>query len=506
MKSSLYTAAQCREIDQTAMQVLNVTGLQLMDRAAEAAMSVLAQQWPEAKRLSVYCGPGNNGGDGYLLAAKAHQLGYSVVVTVVIPPVSELAKQTHEYARAEGVELTDFDKDSLSPDSDADIVIDAIFGHGLARPVEGVLAQLFEGLSQSPLPVLALDIPSGLNSDNGAVMGVAIRAEASCSFIAPKLGMYTAQGPDYSGLITEHRLGVNARIYSQIPPACECIDVNLLRRLLPVPKLASHKGDFGHVAVVGGHPGMVGAVILAAMAAARSGAGRVTVASDESHIQLIQQHSPVLMTQQILPDGRVELPASINAIVLGPGLGCAVPDIPLESQRHWSLAVFESVLKQAIENKLALIVDADALTLLAKFPRLYSHWVLSPHPKEAATLLGRKVSDIEADRPAACAEIAQRYGGVCILKGKGSLVSDGGKHLSLCSDGNWGMATAGSGDVLSGIIGAFLATGIEPYDAARLAVGVHAQAGDAAAQLIAKRSMIATDLIAHLSTVFKAID
>jgi len=510
MTDYLYTAAQCREIDRLAMQSLSLEGMQLMQRAAEAAMDVLSSCWPGVQSLGMYCGPGNNGGDGYLLAARAHKLGYAVRVYVVLPPASELAIAAHAVALESGVEISRYDNRFESDfDSSTDLIVDAIFGHGLTRPLQGDLATLVCHLNQSTVPVLALDIPSGINSDSGAVMGCALYASASCSFIAPKRGMYTGAGPDYVGEIYEVSLGVSPQIYAEITPACEVISLSSLKPLLPTPRPTSHKGDFGHVAVIGGQPGMVGAVILAALAAARSGAGRVTVLSDMSHIQLIQQQNPVLMTRSIKADGDLALPDSITAIALGPGLGCPSslnPETVDPAPPNWSLAVFEGALSQAKAHDLPVLVDADALSLLAAFPRRFSHWVLSPHPREAATLLSISVQDVEADRPAACQQIAQRYGGVCVLKGKGSLISDGGARLSICTAGNWGMATAGSGDVLSGMIAAFLASGIAAYDAARLAVSIHAHAGESAASTLAMRSMIATDLIDQLTVVLKQFE
>lgn len=507
MTNFLYGAAQCREIDQRAMQALHLSGLQLMHRAADAAMAVLLESCPTARCISIYCGPGNNGGDGYLLATKAHRLGYQVRVCAVLPAASDLAKEAQSIALAQGIEIDTLSEDPgrwIKPETD--LLIDAIFGHGLTRPIEGRVAALINQLNHSNHPVLALDIPSGINSDTGALMGVAIQASVSCSFIAGKLGMYTADGVGCSGEIVECSLGVSAQTYAGISAMAEVTGPELLKRLLPIPCASSHKGDFGHVAIIGGHPGMVGAVILAALAAARSGAGKVTVFSHKEHIHLIQQANPVLMTQVIELNGRLKLADSFTAIVLGPGLGCQLAKLSDNDQQNWSMNVFESALQQAEEHDLPLVVDADALNLLAGIPRISSRWVLTPHPKEAATLLGVSVQTIQADRPGMCRQIAQRYGGVCVLKGKGSLISDGAQKLSLCSAGNWGMATGGSGDVLSGIIAAFLAIGLNTYAASRLAVEIHAEAGDRAAMMLAKRSMIATDLIDALPAVFRQLE
>ena len=273
--------------------------------------------------------------------------------------------------------------------------------------------------------------------------------------------------------------------------------------MLPQPGECSHKGNMGRLGVIGGQPGMIGATILAGNAAMRSGAGCVTIFSHESHIASVQQVNPVLMTQAINTKPALELSSGINALVLGPGLGSEAEN---GQQPSWSKLVFDQVLNAVFARKLPLVVDADGLNILARCPQHYPHWVLTPHPKEAARLLQTSTARIEADRPAACRQIARRYGGVCVLKGKGSLIAKPAGAQFICIDGNWGMASAGSGDVLSGIIGAFLAAGLTPRKAATAAVYVHAKAGDIAALAYSKRAMIASDIVGALPRVFKAIE
>jgi NAD(P)H-hydrate epimerase len=485
MSEFVMTGRECRDVDRQAMRSLNLSEMQLMKRAARAALDKLAEQWPLSRHLAVYCGPGNNGGDGYLVAAGAKKLGYQVRLFALGSPGSETAQSAQKHALAEGLEITPISDDiERCYETRADLVVDALFGHGLERDIKSPLRELFERINQSSIPVFALDMPSGINSDTGAVMGVALKAEHTICFVAPKIGLMTGEGVDYAGELSYDNLGIPDAVSQQIHASYEWLNVDSLRRMLPTPEASSHKGNFGHVVVAGGQAGMPGAVILAALAAARSGSGRVTVASSEEHIHLIPQASPVLMTLAIGLDGLFILPESSTVLALGPGLGVADG---IESGSNWSR-------------------DADGLNLLASRHRTYENWVLSPHPKEAAGLLGCSVEEIQSNRPRASQAISEQFGGVCVLKGRGSLVVERSGRKAICTHGNWGMATAGSGDVLSGIIAAFLGQGLAPYEAACAAVYVHANAGDLAAAQMSKRSMIASDIIDYLPGVFSRVE
>ncbi len=504
MSKFVMTGRECRDVDRQAMRSLNLSEMQLMKRAARAALDKLAEQWPLSRHLAVYCGPGNNGGDGYLVAAGAKKLGYQVRLFALGSPGSETAQSAQKHALAEGLEITPISDDiERCYETRADLVVDALFGHGLERDIKSPLRELFERVNQSSIPVFALDMPSGINSDTGAVMGVALKAEHTICFVAPKIGLMTGEGVDYAGELSYDNLGIPDAVSQQIHASYEWLNVDSLRRMLPTPEASSHKGNFGHVVVAGGQAGMPGAVILAALAAARSGSGRVTVASSEEHIHLIPQASPVLMTLAIGSDGLFIFPESSTVLALGPGLGVADG---IESGSNWSREVFEGALDQAIQRGLPVLVDADGLNLLASRHRTYENWVLSPHPKEAAGLLGCSVEEVQSNRPRASQAISEQFGGVCVLKGRGSLVVERSSRKAICTHGNWGMATAGSGDVLSGIIAAFLGQGLAPYEAACVAVYVHANAGDLAAAQMSKRSMIASDIIDYLPGVFSRVE
>lgn len=491
------TGSECRQIDQLAMSCLNLSEFQLMQRAADAALDKLVQHWTQARRIAVYCGPGNNGGDGYLVAAGAKKLGYGVRMFTLGSPVSDTAQRAQQKAIAQGLSCEPINENiQNSFDPQADLIIDALFGHGLERDIGPPLRALFECINASSIPVFALDMPSGISSDTAAVMGIAIKAGSTICFVAPKIGLLTGDGADFAGRLYYDALGIPDYVSSQVQASYEWLDGSFLKRVLPAPRASSHKGDFGHVAIVGGQSGMPGAVILAALAAARTGAGRVTVISSETHVAFIPMASPVLMTGVIDQEAHFNFPDSITALALGPGLGTGT----------WSGAVYESALRQAIELELPILLDADGLNLLARQHIRYENWVLSPHPKEAARLLACNVSDIQSNRPQACLRIAQRYGGVCVLKGQGSLVASASARRAICTLGNWGMATAGSGDVLSGIIVAMLGQGLPVFEAASAAVVLHAKAGDLAAMALSRRGMISSDIIEYLPEVFQKLE
>ena len=497
MPKYVTTGTECREIDHLAMSCLNLSEIQLMQRAANAALDKLVQHWPQARCVSVYCGPGNNGGDGYLVAAGAKKLGYEVCLYSLGLPASGTALVARGQALAQGLSCVPIADDSpLCFDPQADLIVDALFGHGLQRDIGSPLRALFKCINAGSIPVFALDMPSGISSDTGAVMGVALKAAATICFVAPKIGLLTGDGAVYAGKLFNDALGIPGSVSSQIQASYEWLDDRFLTRVLPQPKASCHKGDFGHVAIIGGQPGMPGAVVLAALAAARSGAGRVSMISSDEHAHMLPLANPVLMTLAINSNAEFVLPDGITTLALGPGLG----------EQTWSQSVYENALNQAQKSALPILLDADGLNQLARQHRRYEHWVLSPHPKEAARLLGCSVKDIQSNRPQACVRIAEQYGGVCVLKGQGSLVADASGRRAVCTWGNWGMATAGSGDVLSGVIAAMLGQGLGLFDAACAAVSLHAKAGDLAAAEGSKRSLIASDIIDYLPATFRMLE
>jgi NAD(P)H-hydrate epimerase len=366
-----------------------------------------------------------------------------------------------------------------------DAIVDALLGTGLERPVTGEWADAIAQCNASRAPVLALDIPSGLHADTGRVLGSAVRADATISFIGLKQGLFTGQGPDHCGLIRFNALDVPAAIYATEVLAARRIDWASERGLLPTRLPSAHKGDFGHVLVVGGAPGMSGAPRLAGEAALRAGAGLVTVATHPDHAGWLNLARPELMVRAAADaEALRDAARRADVIAVGPGLG----------QGDWGRALFAGALSLGRP----LVVDADALNLLAADPVRRDDWVLTPHPGEAARLLGCTAADIEADRFAAVAALQRRYGGIVVLKGAGSLIlGPGHRPVGVCSDGNPGMASGGTGDALTGIIASLQGQGLEAEQAAAMGVCLHAAAGDHAARE-GLRGMLASDLIGAL--------
>ena len=368
-----------------------------------------------------------------------------------------------------------------------DVVVDAFLGSGVDRDVSAEWKKLMEQINLSSVPVISVDIPSGLNADTGAVFGVAIKADITVSFIGLKRGLYTDMGPDYSGRLFFDDLGVPPAAYQSISPDARLLNWDSLKTRLTARLKNSHKNDFGHVLVVGGDHGMAGAVRLVGEAALRSGAGLVTIVTQPEHVSAITAGCPELMVVG-LAKGQIpqDLLTKTDCIVIGPGLG----------QGSWGM----NLLAQVLQSPLAKLVDADALNLLTNEDRGRDDWVLTPHPGEAARLLGFTTVDIQQNRFWTVGELQQHYGGVIVLKGCGTLIKSQEGLSELCAYGNPGMATAGMGDVLSGIIAALIAQGFSLSEAARIGVCVHARAGDLAARQ-GQRGLMASDLFAEIRSL-----
>ncbi len=382
---------------------------------------------------------------------------------------------------AEGGVLANF---AGALDNDAELLVDALLGSGIERDVTGQYAEVITAMNAHPAPVLALDIPSGLNADSGAVMGMAVRANLTVTFVGLKGGLFLDTGPEYTGRLCFAGLDIPEECYAGKFAKMRRISSDLVRSALSPRKRNAHKGDFGHVLVIGGGAGMPGAVRLCGEAALRSGAGLVSIATDPAHAAFLTVDRPELMSVGVANAQDLQpLLEKATIIALGPGLG----------SNDWSQTLFAA----ALQSGLPLVVDADALNLLAATDERRDDWILTPHPGEAARLLDTNSNDIQADRSGALASLRQKYGGTVILKGSGSLVSSHDGPDWLCSAGNPGMASPGMGDVLTGIVVAMRAQGLAPERAAVAAVEIHAQAGDAAAAA-GQRGLLASDLLEEL--------
>jgi NAD(P)H-hydrate epimerase len=335
--------------------------------------------------------------------------------------------------------------------------------------------------------VLALDIPTGLQGDNGAILGYAVRADLTVTFVGLKTGLFMGSGPDCCGEIVFDGLDIPADCYAKVSPQLRRIRKAEVVAALPGRARTAHKGNFGHVLVVGGGAGMPGAVRLCGEAALRAGAGLVSIATHPQHAAIVAASRPELMPHAIHETSDLEpLLERADVVALGPGLG----------RSDWAGAI----AKRLQQDQRPAVWDADALNWLADTDGTREDRVITPHPGEAARLLGVETRVIQADRRKAVLELQSVYGGVAVLKGAGSLIAGSSGVPWLCTAGNPGMAAAGMGDVLTGIVAAMIAQGLGLDDAARIGVQVHAQAGDLAAA-DGERGMLASDLFATLRSV-----
>jgi len=515
---NLYTCAQVRQIDGLAIAA-GIPAYELMQRAAASLLRCVRDQFADVQQLLIICGSGNNAGDGYELARQALSAGLSVRLWWLTSPqqLQGAAHQAAAAALADGVICQRFAPEHINQwlatltaqQLGNSIVVDALLGtgaHGVPRPE---FEQAIVWLNQSGLPVLAVDIPSGVNADTGFVASVAVRASCTLSLIAAKPGLYTGDAPAFVGSCYVDSLGVPATIFSQPPadnPSAQAIDVSVLKSLPPRSRIA-HKGDAGRVLIVAGDNGFGGAAVMSAQAAVRSGAGTVSLITRAAHVAPVLARCPEIMVHAVEQwrDEAAERADSLlqqaSSLVLGPGLG----------QSAWSHALLHNMLSRAVARQIPLVLDADALNLLAlelsDWSKLASQacrarWIITPHPGEAARLLGCSTQDIRQDRLAAARALQHKTGAVVILKGAGSIVMSSAADVApaICLEGNQAMASGGMGDILAGICATLLAQpGVSAFDAARYAVCAHGEAGDlAAAQLQATRGVLATDLLCWL--------
>ena len=482
---AVHTAAQVRALDRHAIDDLQIPSYTLMTRAGEAALGALRSCWPSAQRIAVVCGPGNNGGDGYVLARLAREQRLEVVAIGLHEParLQGDARRAYDDFLAAGGTVGSWHADCLRG---MDVIVDAIFGVGLSRPVDGVAAEAIAAINHSDARVLALDIPSGLHADTGEILGDAVRAERTVTFLGLKLGFYLGEGPNCVGVVMFDGLELPAQALAYVEATALRIDEPEVAELLPPRRRTAHKGQQGSVLVIGGNIGMPGAARMAGEAALRAGAGLVTIATRNENVAAIVGARPELMCRGV--NSAEELTALIaraDVLALGPGLG----------QDEWAQTMFET----ALAKERRVVVDADGLSLLAQSPRKNAHWILTPHPGEAARLIGKTTAEVQHDRLGAAREIAARYGGTVVLKGAGTLVFSDEGLPAICDRGNPGMASAGMGDVLTGVIAGIVAQKAELAAAARVGVLVHALAGDMAARR-GERGLLATDLLTYLPT------
>ncbi len=504
---ALFTAQQVKELDQLAIKQIDSEGYELMEQAGEAAFMAILSQWPSVRQLLVLCGKGNNGGDGFVVArlAKQHEIEVQLVLTCQPSELTGFAKLAAQDTFAEGIQVV-AQSDVQWPDvMDGCVIVDALLGTGLNTDVTGPIKQLIEKVNVSNLPVLAIDVPSGINATTGALQGVAIKARTTISMIAFKQGLFTGAGPAYAGQVRLAPLAVDKQVIQSQLPSSRLVNWQHLQKspLFAKRALDSHKGHFGHVMIVGGDLGCGGAVTMAAGAALRSGAGLVSVATRPEHVTAILARHPEAMVHGVGSGQDLQpLLERADVIVIGPGLG----------QSYWG----EQLLQQVMALTTPVVLDADALNILAKGRIAHNLTdrlsVMTPHPGEAARLLYVKeeaagnTGEIQNDRFTSVTDLAQKYASCVVLKGLGSLICSD-KKISICSDGNPGMASGGMGDVLTGIVGSLMAQNVlalkkDLHDVVSSSVCLHSAAADEAAKE-GQAGMVASDVIEQIRGLLK---
>ncbi|MFW0097551.1 MAG: NAD(P)H-hydrate dehydratase [Coxiella endosymbiont of Haemaphysalis qinghaiensis] len=482
--AALYQNQKIRELERLAAES-GISAYELMLRSGEAAFKSLIKRWSTIKEITVCCGKGNNGGDGLVVARLAHKHGFKVTVYSLIPPAdySGPAAQAVKACEKQGLSIQPF---PIPPSFKGNLIVDALLGSGLQGEIKSPYSEIITAINEAKQSVLAIDVPSGINVDTGEVKAIAVKADLTITFIGLKQGLYTARAPAYCGEVVLASLNLPNLLFSRIKTHTKLLDWSQVRPLLPPRRERDvHKGNHGHVLVIGGDYGMGGAVRMAAEAAARVGAGLVTVATRPEHVPIVSGSRPELMCYQVAEVNDLEgLLKSATVIVVGPGLG----------KSDWAKALLNKVLV----TKIPKVLDADSLNLLAESPVQREDWILTPHPGEASRLMNVSCQEIQSDRFKAIRRLSRRYRGVVVLKGAGTLIKGGEEEISVCSGGNPGMASGGMGDILSGVIGGLLAQRLSLVAAAQGGVFIHSLAADRAAEEGGERGLLATDLFPHL--------
>ncbi|MGR5176374.1 NAD(P)H-hydrate dehydratase [Vibrio parahaemolyticus] len=484
LPENLYTSQQVRAGEQEAAQHLQLAMYTLMERAGQAVFDLLVERYPDARSILICCGRGNNGGDGYIVGGLAIKAGFQVLLWQIgeASSLSGDAKRAMEAFVAAGGEI--HAPCNEIPES-IDVIIDGLLGTGITGEVRPFYAHLIDRINQACCPILSIDTPSGLDTDTGALLGHTVKADSTISFIGLKRGLVTGKARVYTGVLCFAGLGVE-HVFDDLNTSNVILSQpNWLEQLLPRERDA-HKGSHGRALVVGSGSGMSGACYLASAAALRAGAGLVAVQCHEDSAMAIRSLLPEAMVSS---HNSLSLQSRLDwcsGVALGMGLG----------RDKWGGKVYEQVINTVSEKELPCVLDADALYWLSKeyYPLNTLHSIITPHPGEAAMLLGCSVAEIEKDRFEAIRKLQARYGGIVVLKGAGTLV-DNGKNTVVCHAGNPGMAAGGTGDLLAGTILALLIGGYSAFHSAVLGTLIHSLAADQEALRYGETGMLASDML-----------
>lgn len=481
-ESQVFNGDQCRALEHIFIEEHGVPGIRLMHRAGRFVYETLLRHWPNTSKITIFCGNGNNAGDGYIVAGFAHDRGLLAQV-IQIGDLNRLkgdAKRAYEWMRQRGV-------DTQPPgEIQGQVIVDALIGTGAAGAVRPNYQKAIDQINSAQCPVIAIDLPSGVSVDRGALLTPQpVRANVTATFVADKIGLRTGEAVDFVGQVELTRLGAPQELYARID-GLDTVGGPAFPVSMPPRRPGAHKNDSGHVLVIGGDTGMGGAAMLTAMAALRSGAGLVSACTRPLHVPGFLSRLPEVM---VLGADDVDSADPVldraTVIAIGPGLG----------QSQWS----KSLLRKALDASKPLVIDADGLNLVAKMDlKIPPGAILTPHPGEAARLLGVSSGEIMDSRLNSAAAISERFDATVVLKGAGSLIACGGAVRALNPVTNAALGTAGSGDVLTGICAAALGQGLTPLESATVAVHLHSRAASSASLNRSGQALTATDLIENI--------
>ncbi len=512
----LLTAAQMRKLDETAIKDMGIPGIVLMENASRGLFKVISNEMAplDGKYALIVCGKGNNGGDGFAVARYLLNAGATPEVVLGAKPadIKGDAKTNMEICVRMGIPVISItEAKKLSPLRNrvkkADLLVDALLGTGVKGEVKPFYLKIIKAINNADCPVFAVDVPSGISVDEGRVYNGAVEADHTATFGAAKIGLFVHPAAEKAGSVYVVDIGIPRSLLDETEPAAYLTTLDYVSRIFTFRTDDVHKGDCGKVLIVGGSRGMSGATILAGEAALRTGTGLIYLAVPRGLNNIIERKftEAITLPQDEDSRGRLALSAAgaivdkledVDAVVLGPGI--SVTDGAQE--------IVERVVE---ECRVPLLIDADGLNCIARDPDVLNiaraPVVLTPHPGEMARLTGKKISDVQAARFETARDFAMEYSVIVVLKGPNSLIATPDGAVYVNPTGNGGMATAGSGDVLSGIIGSLLGEGMEPELAAMTGVYLHGMAGDAAASESGRRSMIASDIVSSIASAVRKI-
>jgi NAD(P)H-hydrate epimerase len=505
----LVTAAQMQTLDRRTITEALVPSSVLMERAGEGVVTHLEEQYglPRGKAVTIFCGKGNNGGDGFVVARLLHRR-HALVRVFMLAPLADLTRDAavmyRRFVRAAGRSAV---KPFRSADqvrgvlASSDFVIDALLGTGISSGVTGLYREAIDVINQANRPVIAVDIPSGIHADSGAVLGRAVRASMTVTFGLPKLGLVVGSGIDHAGIVRIVDIGIPPAYVDTIESRIVLISRKAVMDTLPPRQPSSHKGTFGHAGIIAGSPGKTGAAALAALAALRVGAGLVTVATPSSVNDVLEAKLLEAMTLP-LPETKARTLArsSLDRVVAFMQARTAVAIGPGLSTHPETVELIQALMKHLDRPT---VLDADALNALTGRTALLTECkippIITPHPGEMARLeVDATTQTVNADRIGTAQRFSRERGVFVVLKGARTVIARPDGLAAVCPTGNPGMATAGTGDVLTGMVVGLLAQGLSSWDAACTATYVHGFAGDLASQQLGQAGMLARDLIAQI--------